>query len=993
MSNEELNGKLAGKDYWRSLDELADTPEFRNFLDREFPEGASELRDTVNRRTFLSLMGASIALAGVAGCRKPVEKILPYVTAPENVIPGIPQYYATTMPLGTTAYGVVVENHEGRPTKIEGNELHPSTQGASNSFMQASILGLYDPDRSQRIIEKGGERSWADFVTFWRTAFDRFSSNQGAGLVLLTESFNSPTLMRLMREFKTKFPQAVWVTYDAVSGENVFEGLRIASGSALQPIYSFDKANVILSLDCDFLKSELDNVSAARGYGEGRRVSTENDSMNRLYVVESTYSLTGSSADHRLRIASAKIPAFTAALANELRNQGLSLAVNVPAGSEFDAKWLKVVASDLIKSRGKSIVCAGYRQPAAVHAVVAAINEALGNVGVSVAYVQPVDAALPSRSEFEQLASRIMAGQVNTLVILGGNPVLNAPADLNFSSILGKIENTIHLSPYRDETSRLVKWHVPMAHYLESWSDARSSDGTASVIQPMIEPLFGGHSCIEVLSLINSGDDNRGYDIVRQTWGTLLPGSFEKEWRRVLHDGLLSNSAYSAIDFTADGGRISAALSALPKSGSDLEVVFAVSPQVYDGRYANNGWLMEMPHPITKITWDNVVMMSVVTAKQLGLKSGDLVQLTVAGRSMELPVWHVPGHADNSVTVELGYGRTSSGRVGDKVGFDLYALRTSNAPDIATAASIIKLDREYFIACAQDHWSMEGRPLVREANLEDYRHDPKFAQEIVEHPPLESLWDEHSYDKGYQWGMAVDLNTCIGCGACTLACQSENNIPIVGKKQVSNGREMHWIRIDRYFSGTIEDAEMVHQPVMCQHCENAPCEQVCPVAATVHDKEGLNVMVYNRCIGTRYCSNNCPYKVRRFNFFNYTKDTPEVVKMAMNPDVTVRFRGVMEKCTFCVQRISEARIKSKLESREIRDGEITTACQQACPTKALIFGNINDPESNVNRKKAQNRNYSMLAELNVKPRLSYLARIRNPHPELVIGGPKENRGS
>ena len=651
MSDNKLNGKLTGKDYWRSLDQLADTPEFKEFLHREFPEGASEMRDSVNRRTFLSLMGASIALAGVAGCRKPVEKILPYVTAPENVIPGIPQHYATTMPLGTTAYGILVENHEGRPTKIEGNELHPSTQGASNTFMQASLLGLYDPDRSQRIMEKNAERSWADFVSFWRTQFDQYSVNQGAGLAILSESFNSPTMARLMREFKAKFPLAVWATYDAVSNENVTSGMRIAYGASLQPVYSFENAEVVLSLDCDFLKTELDNVSASRGFGSGRRLTTENDSMNRLYVVESTFSLTGSSADHRLRIPSSQIPAFAMALANELRNQGLSLAISTSSGGGFDAKWLKVVASDLLKARGKSLVCAGYRQAPAVHALVAAINEALGNVGTSVSYVEPADVAQPSRSELIALLSKASAGQLKTLVVLGGNPLMNAPADLSFDAAISKIENTIHLSAYRDETSHAVKWHVPMTHYLEAWGDARSSDGTASIIQPMIEPLFGGHSGIEMLSLVVSGEDLRGYDIVRKTWESILPGAFEKSWRKVLHDGLLENSALTPVTASVDVGRISAAMSEVSAADSVLEVVFAVSPQVYDGRFANNGWLMEMPHPITKITWDNVAMISIATAKQLGLKSGDLVQLTVGGRSIELPVCHVPGHADNSVTV------------------------------------------------------------------------------------------------------------------------------------------------------------------------------------------------------------------------------------------------------------------------------------------------------------------------------------------------------
>ena len=995
MKNDRLNGKLTGKDYWRSLDQLADTPEFRDFLQREFPEGASELRDSVSRRTFLSLMGASIALAGVAGCRKPVEKILPYVTAPENVIPGIPQHYATTMPFGTTAYGVLVENHEGRPTKIEGNELHPSTRGASNAFMQASILGLYDPDRSQRVMDKGSERTWADFVSAWRTLYEKFSANQGAGLAVLSESFNSPTLARLVREFKAKFPQAVWATYEPVSAENIFEGARVATGKPLQAVYSFDAADVIFSLDSDFLKSEADNVSASRGYGEGRRITSENDSMNRLYVVESTYSLTGSVADHRMRVSSKNIASVAAVLAKELASQGLNLpvAASLNSGSaEIDSKWLRVAASDLMKSRGKSIVCAGYRQPAAVHALVVAINEALGNVGAAVNYIEPIDAQLPNRPSFSALVQQMSAGQVDTLLVIGGNPVFNAPADVNFVSALGKVPNTINLSLYRDETAHKVNWHLPMAHYLESWGDARSSDGTASVVQPMIEPLFGGHSAVELLSLITSGEDKRGYDIVRQTWGTMIAGSFEKGWRKVLHDGLLADSSAASSAIAVNAASVAAAMGSLDKSETGLEVVFAASPQLHDGRFANNGWLMEMPHPITKITWDNVAMISIATAKQLGVKSGELIQLTVGGRSLELPVWLVPGHADNSVTVELGYGRTIAGRVGDKVGFDAYVLRGSDAFDIAGGAAITKLGRDYPISSAQDHWSMEGRPLVREANLEDYRKDPTFAQEMVEHPPLESLWDEPDYSKGNQWGMSVDLNTCTGCGACTLACQSENNIPIVGKAQVAKGREMHWLRIDRYFSGEIEDAEMVHQPVMCQHCENAPCEQVCPVAATVHDKEGLNVMVYNRCIGTRYCSNNCPYKVRRFNYFNFTKDTPEIVKMAMNPDVTVRFRGVMEKCTFCVQRISEARIKSKLESREVRDGDITTACQQACPTKALTFGNINDPNSRVSKLKSQNRNYAMLAELNVKPRLTYLARIRNPHPELATAASSEHNG-
>jgi len=987
MNGEGMHSRITGKDYWRSLEQLADTPEFQEYVQKEFPEGASEMRDLVSRRTFLSLMGASLAFAGLAGCRKPVEKILPYVTAPENVIPGVPQHYATTMPLGLESYGVLVENHEGRPTKIEGNELHPASRGGTNAFIQASILGLYDPDRSPRILEKGVERSWADFVTFWRQQHDKLAATGGAGLAVISESFASPTLARLAAALRAKYPQAQWATYEPISDENIFAGITLATGRTLRPVYDFAKAAVVLALDCDFLKTESDNINAARGFATARRIASENDQMNRLYAAEGTYSLTGSMSDHRLRVASNKIGALAAALALELNRQGLSLPIagqlSKLAANDFDKHWLQAAAADLLAQRGKSIVCAGRRQPAAVHALVFAINEALGNLGATIEYREMVDAMLPQRKQLVALTQQMAAGQINTLVMLGGNPLQNAPADLNFKSALAKVETTIHLSLYRDETSKAATWHVPMAHYLESWGDARSSDGTASVIQPMIEPLFGGHSSIEMLNLLATGEDKRGYDIVRETWQSLVSGGFEQGWRRTLHDGLLANSSLPAVAVASTASAMAAAVSGLNNGSDELEVVFLPSTQLHDGRFVNNGWLQEMPHPITKLTWDNCAMIAPATAKQMGVKSGDVVQLTTGGRSVEIPVWVVPGQADNCLAIELGYGREKFGRVAEGAGFDAYPLRTTEGFWFATGVSLTKLGREYQLVSAQDHWSMEGRPLVREANIEDYRRHPKFAQEAVEHPPLESLWQERDYSQGYQWGMAVDLNTCIGCGTCVLACQSENNIPIVGKRQVNNGREMHWLRIDRYFSGSIEDAAMVHQPVMCQHCENAPCEQVCPVAATVHDKEGLNVMVYNRCIGTRYCSNNCPYKVRRFNYFNFTKDTPEIVRMAMNPDVTVRFRGVMEKCTFCVQRVSEGRIKAKLEDRTIKDGEVKTACQQACPTDAIVFGNINDPDSRVNKVKAQNRNYAMLAELNVKPRLTYLAKIRNPHPDLA----------
>ena len=985
--------KLQGKEYWRSLEQLADTPEFKEFLHREFPQGASEFFDPISRRKFLTLMGASMALAGLMGCRRPVEKIVPYVKAPENVIPGVPKYYATTMPLGLSATGLLVESHEGRPTKIEGNEKHPASRGAAGVWHQASILNLYDPDRSKVVLQKGAQAGWDEFVTFWRQQFDQFSENRGAGLVILSESFSSPTLFRLRKTFLQQFPRARWIAWEPIQDEHILRGTEIAFGRTYVPRYHFDRADIVLSLDSDFLLQESDALTYSRDFASRRRVSSEKDDMNRLYVVESTYTTTGAMADHRMRLQAREIGAFVAALALELQAQGLRTgvedAVRAYAGHSFNQKWLNALAKDLMQHRGKSLLIAGRRQPAEVHALVFALNQALGNLGKTVALVDPADKLLPDTGALNALVRDMKAGQVKTLVMLGGNPVYNAPADLGFGAALKKVEHTVHLSSHVDETSMMAEWHIPRAHYLEAWGDARALDGTLSVIQPLIAPLFGGKSDVEVANLLATGRDLRGYDLVRETWRTLLPRArFERAWRRVLHDGLLENSALPEQRPSLKTGRVAAALQQNPlpqdRAGKEnLEIVFYASPAVFDGRFANNGWLQELPDPITKITWDNALMVSPATARELGVKENEMVLVEYRGRRMKLPVWIQPGQPDYSVAVALGYGRSQSGRIGNDVGFNVYKLRQSQHADFDSGLRLTPTGEKYVLATTQNHWSMEGRPLVREATLEAYREHPEFAREMVELPPLESLWKEHPYDEGYQWGMTVDLNVCTGCSACITACQSENNIPIVGKEQVWRGREMHWIRVDRYFAGGLDDPEVVYQPVMCQHCEMAPCEQVCPVAATVHDQEGLNVMVYNRCIGTRYCSNNCPYKVRRFNFFNYTNETPEIVKMAMNPDVTVRFRGVMEKCTYCLQRISEVKIRAKNEGRQVRDGEIKTACQQTCPTDAIVFGNINDPESRVSKIKEQNRNYEILAELNTKPRTSYLAKLRNPNPELV----------
>ena len=983
--------ELKGKEYWRSLDQLADTPEFRQMLEREFPEGASEMKNPVSRRNFLAMMGASLALAGLTACRRPVEKIVPYVKAPEQTIPGVPKYYATTMPLGTSAYGVVVENHDGRPTKIEGNEKHPASLGKSNSFMQAAILALYDPDRAQRPSQNGVETDWAAFVSMWKSLYAEYKKNDGAGLAVLSDAFAAPSKTRLMQEFKQTFPAATWVTYAPVTMENVYKGIEAVTGSAWHPLYRFERAKVILALDHDFLLSENENIVHARGFADGRRVTNQKDEMNRLYAVESTYTLTGGMADHRLRLANNRIPAFTVMLANALKTQGVSLAIDLPVAENdpaIDTAWVSAVARDLLRQRGAGLVTAGAHQPTAVHALVFAINTALGNVGKTVGYRDLTDINEGSVIALADLTGQMEAGKIETLIILGGNPVYNAPADLAFDVALGKVKNTIHLSAETNETAIQVAWHLPESHFLEAWGDARAVDGTLSLIQPMIAPLFETQSSLEVLHLLTYGEEKKGYDITRDTWKKIITGAdFEKNWRRILHDGVLAGSALKEITPALKNRTLTASqkneLAAQPLPDKDnLEITFRVSPAVYDGRFANNGWLQELPNTITKLSWDNAALVSHKTAQALGVKNEDVVTLNLDGRTLDMAVWILPGQAEFSVDVMLGYGRTAAGRIGNAVGFNAYQLRTTDRYHQSLGLTINKTGRTHEMANTQDHNSMEGRPLVREATLEEYRKDPKFADEMVEHPPLVSLWDEHSYTEGNQWGMTIDLNSCTGCNACAIACQSENNVPVIGREQVRNGREMHWIRLDRYFAGDIDDPEMVHQPVACQHCEMAPCEQVCPVAATVHDKEGLNLMTYNRCVGTRYCSNNCPYKVRRFNFFNYTNTLPDLLKMVQNPDVTVRSRGVMEKCTYCVQRISAAKISAKNQGKPLVDGDVTTACEQACPTNAIVFGNIIDPESAVSKAKQSNRRYEMLAELNIKPRTSYLAKLRNPNPEL-----------
>jgi MoCo/4Fe-4S cofactor protein with predicted Tat translocation signal len=1006
--------------YWRSLAQIEDRPEFRSALEREFPEGASELPEGVSRRDMMMLLGASLSLAGTLACRRPVEEIVPFVTAPEETLPGIPRSYATTMPFRRSGYGLIVESHEGRPTKIEGNPSHPSTLGASSSIIQASVLGLYDPDRSQSVTLKGARKSWNDFVTAWGQLAEAHAADGGAGLAVVSESFSSPTLARLGAALRARYPRVHWATYDAVSDESRLAGLRQATGRDVDLMLRLDRASVILALDADPLLTDPEMIRHARGFAAGRGAGASGGAMNRLYAVEGVYSLTGAMADHRLRLRSGQIAPFLAALAARLapaKGGGASLAGAGVAG--VDPRWIDAVAKDLLANRGKSLIVAGERQPAAVHAAVCALNTVLGNTGKTVSYYETKDASLPSVGSLASLVFAMNAGTVRTLVILGGNPVFDAPADLGFASAMAKVPDSIALGHTVDETSSRAKWHVPRAHYLESWGDVRAVGGTLSVVQPLILPLFGGRSAVEVLGLMVGDKDRPGYDVVRETWTPLLgQGEFDTKWNRVLHDGLLSGSELPEVvpslasEPFADLGRLIAGTAAArvdAASTRGLEIVFLSSPSLHDGRFANDGWLQELPDPLTKLTWDNPALVSPKTAETLGFATEDVIRVDYAGRSLELPLFILPGMADGVVALTVGYGRSHAGRIGSGVGFDAFRVRNSKAPGFDSGVRLTKLARTYALSATQNHGSMEGRPIVRESSLTELRSDlasrpspaesahaaesPRAGKDeavpgalgvFEEEPHHFSLWKEHAYDKGHQWGMTIDLNSCIGCNACMTACQSENNVPVVGKAQVAKGREMHWIRVDRYFSGEPAGSpEIVFQPVPCMHCEDAPCEQVCPVAATVHDGQGLNVMVYNRCIGTRYCSNNCPYKVRRFNFFNYTKDTPDILKLAMNPDVTVRARGVMEKCTYCTQRINKVKIDAKLAGREIRDGDVKTACQQACPASAIEFGDLSDQSSRVVKAKADPRNYALLEELNTKPRTTYLAKVRNPNPDLA----------
>jgi molybdopterin-containing oxidoreductase family iron-sulfur binding subunit len=1065
--------RAPGKSYWRSLEELADAPEFREFVEREYPQHAEEWNDPVERRTFLKLMGASLALAGLSGCVfQPPEKIVPNIRQPEDMVPGKALFYATASSLGGIATPLLARSNEGRPTKLEGNPDHPNSRNgdpndrgssATDIFSQASVLSLYDPDRSQIPLYREESRTWSTFVGEIRTSLDEQRPKQGAGLRFLTETITSPTLAAQLKAILTEFPQAKWHQYEPVNNDNARAGAVMAFGQPVNTIYDFSKADRILSLDADFLSAHPGMLKYARDFATRRRITDGKSEMSRLYVIETTPTTTGAAADHHWAVKPSDVERITRTVASFISSPGKEPAdLGPPFDGEEVGRFLPI-SHDLEQHKGASIVIVGKEAPPAVHALAHAMNSASGNVGKTVFYTDPIEAnSVDQRQSLQELLSDIDGGRVEMLVIVGGNPVYNTPADLKLDKDrMFKTKLRVHLSQYKDETSDFCHWHIPESHYLEAWSDTRAYDGTVTIVQPLIEPLYQSKSAHELLAVFTPQYDKKPYDIIRDFWrageqhgvvasrqtagaggsqqtaegsrqkaegsrqntngnqppAVATPSSdFEGWWRKCVHDGFVPNTALPVRTVSAKADALAPNAGGAPAvpvatgiQPGAFEVVFRTDPTIYDGRFANNGWLQELPKPLSKLTWDNAALVSPNTAKQLGLektigkKGGDIyvdtLKITYQGRTFTdpVPTWITPGQPDGVITLHLGYGRKNAGRVGNEHGFNAYEIRTSDSPWSASGVQVEKIHAQHPLAVTQLHFmledrnfSKEDRDVLRTQTLEEYlkgtpageTHDPP-PDDTLYHP---ELFDYQNQGNGlnYAWGMAIDLNNCVGCNACTIACQSENNIPVVGKEQVVRSREMHWIRVDTYFKG--EDANNPEatnfMPVPCMHCENAPCEPVCPVHATVHSAEGLNDMVYNRCVGTKYCSNNCPYKVRRFNFFLYQDWETPTYQLMRNPEVTVRSRGVMEKCTYCVQRIQGAKIQSELEGRKVRDGEIVTACQAVCPTEAIVFGDVNDPKSRVSKLKAEKRNYSLLAELNTKPRTSYLSALRNPNPEI-----------
>ncbi|MBX7258196.1 MAG: TAT-variant-translocated molybdopterin oxidoreductase [Candidatus Hydrogenedentes bacterium] len=988
-----------GREYWQSLEELAETPTFREFMDREFPREASVMPDGVDRRAFLKVMGASLALAGLNACsRQPNEQIIPYVKPPVELVPGTPMYFATAMTQGGYAIGLLAENHMGRPTKLEGNPNHPASLGSTDIFSQASVLTLYDPDRSTVARKLGSISTWDTFAKWIDILVNGekladgtkiskgLRDSGGTSIRILTETVTSPTLQFQIQQLLASMPGMRWHQYEPSGRDNAARAARLAFGQLVGIQYKMDAADVVLSLGSDFLTVGPGSVRYSRDFA-AKRVP---GNMNRLYCVEGTPTLTGAMADHALHVRPSQIEVFARAIARKL-------GVDAP-GPEVDEphrKFVDAVAADLQQHAGSGIVVAGDSLSANVHILVHRINEKLGNAGKTVLYTDSIEADPQAADQTESLKALVRDmkdGKVELLIIVGGNPAYYAPADLDFSAALDKVAHRVHLGMYYDETAERCHWHLPEAHYLESWSDALAFDGTASIVQPLIAPLYNGKSAHELLAAV-AGQPGNGYNILREYWQKRHgEQGFDAFWKTALAKGVVEGTTLPPKPMTVRPDIAVAAPDAASKDG--LEVAFCLDSTIGDGRWANNGWLQELPKPLTKITWDNAIIVGLPLAERMNLSNFDIVEVTIDGRKVQGQIWIQPGQPDNLITLSLGYGRTMAGAVGNGTGYNAYTVRTSDKLWFAQGVELKRIGNGPEMARTEVHHlirgqrmealSEHGRHLVFVGTAQEYAQDPELFKRDVHLPEHEmSMFKSPEQEHQQQWGMTIDLSACTGCGVCTIACQAENNIPVVGKDQVRRGREMHWIRVDRYYQGDpANEPRAVHQPVACVQCEKAPCEVVCPVGATVHSNEGLNDMVYNRCVGTRYCSNNCPYKVRRFNFLQYSDQKTPVKQMVFNPDVTVRSRGVMEKCSYCVQRINLARIDAKKEGRKVREGEIVTACQAACPAAAIAFGDIGNPDSRVAKDRKDPRNYALLDELNTRPRTTYMAKLRNPNPEL-----------
>ncbi|TPN37129.1 4Fe-4S dicluster domain-containing protein [Mesorhizobium sp. B2-3-3] len=966
----------SGHDMWRSLDEVARTAEFLRFVEAEFPALADRLPSRIDRRTMLKVMGASLSLAGLTGCSE-ARSIVPYVRQPENVVPGKPRYYATTLSSDGFGIGAVVESHEGRPTKVEGNPDHPASRGATDAIMQAAVLTLFDPDRSRTPLKDGEPAAYGDFLGDMAALASRLAGSGGLGAAVLMEATTSPTAKVQVEALRAQYPRLKIFRHDPLATTAGAQASMALFGKALMPVYRFDRAETIFSLDADFLGEGPGRLAYARDFAARRRVRAPNDSMNRLYAVESTPTITGAAADHRLAMRPSEIEAVAAALDAVLGDQANSTP------SIVDPAWMAALTQDLRAAGAKALAVPGLHQSAFVHACALAANAKLGSLGNTVEFIESPD-EVRSDGDLAALCSVIADHSVDTVVVLGANPLHTAPSDLDIHKLFSELKLLIHFGLYRDETALHAHWHVPAAHELESWSDSRAYNGAASIVQPLIEPLFGGKTIHEILAALSGRFDADALALVRQTWKALD----DTAWRKALRDGVVLDSASKPVPITMApdlGG-----LQHHPVTANGFDIRFVADPWLRDGRYANASWLQELPRPLTKLVWGNAALMSPASAERLKLENGGIINIARGTSNIDAPIWITPGHPDDTVTLSLGFGRKIGSVATLAHGYDAFRLRTSGANWVADGATIVAREGKAEVITTQHHQAMEGRAIIRHTSLDGFRENPGFVREGVPRMPTESLYPDWNYDEE-AWAMAIDLSACIGCMACVSACQSENNIATVGPDECARGHEMHWLRIDRYYSGPVDTPDLFFQPVPCMHCEKAPCEVVCPVNATVHTHDGLNAQVYNRCIGTRYCSQNCPYKVRRFNFLDhqsFDKDEAGPEQAVHNPNVTVRSRGVMEKCTYCVQRISARRIQAQIENRDIADGEVVTACQQACPTRAITFGDQNKRGAKVVQEKSAPHNYALLEELNTRPRTTYLGKIRNSNLKLAQPGEK-----